>query len=252
MRTREEVRLVARLAAEGLGISAVARESGVPASTVARWLAGGAPRFRSPDAPSCPRCRHARHDSGSLDAAAYSYVLGLYLGDGHVARFPRTHCLRIYLDTRYPGIIAECVAALERVLPDNRATAITGRACTVVQCYSGQWPCLLPQHGPGYKHDREIALEPWQRALTRAHPGALLRGLIHSDGSRFLNPVRRRGRTYRYPRYLFSNVSEDIKAIFCEHLDQLGVQWRRAGTANISIARREAVAKLDAFVGPKR
>jgi hypothetical protein len=55
-----------------------------------------------------------------------------------------------------------------------------------------------------------------------------------------------------YPRYYFSNVSEDIKAIFCEHLDLLGIEWKRNGPMSISIARRAAVAKLDEFVGPKR
>jgi hypothetical protein len=36
------------------------------------------------------------------------------------------------------------------------------------------------------------------------------------------------------------------------HLDLLGVPRRPAGPRNISIARREGVATLDAFVGPKR
>jgi hypothetical protein len=54
-----------------------------------------------------------------------------------------------------------------------------------------------------------------------------------------------------YPRYQFSNRSDDIKAMFCEHLDLLGIAWRRARARNISIARREAVAALDEFVGPK-
>ena len=47
-------------------------------------------------------------------------------------------------------------------------------------------------------------------------------------------------------------MSADIKTIFCEHLDLLGIAWRRASHRNISIARREAVALLDEFVGPKR
>jgi hypothetical protein len=69
-------------------------------------------------------------------------------------------------------------------------------------------------------------------------------------------PFREHGRAARPPvrlsRYSFSNRSEDIKGILCEHLDLLGIAWRRAGDQNISIARREAVAALDAFVGPKR
>jgi hypothetical protein len=46
--------------------------------------------------------------------------------------------------------------------------------------------------------------------------------------------------------------SEDIKGIFCTHLDQLGVRWTRPNRSDIAIDRRSEVAKLDAFVGPKR
>jgi len=51
---------------------------------------------------------------------------------------------------------------------------------------------------------------------------------------------------------MFSNRSRDIHAIFSDHLNQLGIAWRWSSDHTISIARREAVARLDAFVGPKR
>jgi hypothetical protein len=88
--------------------------------------------------------------------------------------------------------------------------------------------------------------------ITREHPGALLRGLIHSDGSRFIATQVVHHRTYRYARYDFANRSEGIKAIFCEHLDLLGIPWTRLNDRGIQIARRTAVAALDAFIGPKR
>jgi hypothetical protein len=56
---------------------------------------------------------------------------------------------------------------------------------------------------------------------------------------------------YTYPRYQFSNESADIKRIFTDALDQLGIAWRVMNRKTISIARREAVAALDEFVGPK-
>ena len=49
-----------------------------------------------------------------VDQAAYSYLLGMYLGDGHLTHFPRTLRLQIYLDSRYPAIIGECVRAVRR------------------------------------------------------------------------------------------------------------------------------------------
>jgi len=58
-------------------------------------------------------------------------------------------------------------------------------------------------------------------------------------------------REYAYPRYFFSNMSADIRAIYTDALDLLGVAWRQNRHNSISVARREAVAALDAFVGPK-
>jgi hypothetical protein len=58
-------------------------------------------------------------------------------------------------------------------------------------------------------------------------------------------------RHYQYPRYLFSNASEDIRAIFQDACDLFGVQWRKTHWNVISVARKEDVAKLDLVVGPK-
>ncbi|MGH2970147.1 MAG: transcriptional regulator [Solirubrobacteraceae bacterium] len=234
-------------------MNAISRTTGIPIGTVHRWLSGRPPAFEEPEGTTCTGCGHLEHTPERLDQSAYAYLLGLYLGDGHVASFPRTYCLRVYLDSRYPQIVRSCEDAVARVMAFNRVAAIpTNKGCTIVQCYSKQWPCLLPQHGAGAKHERRIVLTDWQVAITSAHARELVRGLIHSDGSRSDNTVRTRERTYVYSRYLFSNRSEDIKAILCAHLDLLGIPWRRAGSADISVARREAVARLDEFVGPKR
>ena len=56
---------------------------------------------------------------------------------------------------------------------------------------------------------------------------------------------------YEYPRYMFANESADILGICGEALDQLGVSWRFSRRNTISVARRDAVARLDQFVGPK-
>ena len=110
---------------------------------------------------------------------------------------------------------------------------------------------MLPQHGPGRKHERRIQLVQWQENLVALYPHELARGLIHSDGWRGTNRVSAGRRTYEYGRYNFTNRSEDIRAIFTDALDRLGVAWRPMGAYDISIARREAVAALDAFVEPK-
>jgi hypothetical protein len=97
------------------------------------------------------------------------------------------------------------------------------------------------------KHERNIELTDWQRKIVERHPKSLVRGLIHSDGCRVLN--KSMGRVYL--RYFFTNASSDIRTIFCDACDQLGIAWRHPKERHISIARRESVALLDTFVGPK-
>jgi hypothetical protein len=111
---------------------------------------------------------------------------------------------------------------------------------------------LLPQYGPGLKHSRPIVLVDWQQRIVSAHPDQLVRGLIHSDGWRGINRIRHPRKTYEYLRYEFKNTSADIRGIFCDACDALGVEWRVMKPDTISIARRASVAKLDAFIGPKR
>jgi hypothetical protein len=42
--------------------------------------------------------------AGMNDAKSYSYLLGLYLGDGCISRHPRAWRLRIVLDDKYPKL----------------------------------------------------------------------------------------------------------------------------------------------------
>jgi hypothetical protein len=56
---------------------------------------------------------------------------------------------------------------------------------------------------------------------------------------------------YEYPRYFFSNLSDDIRRIFCEHCELLGIRWTQSNPRNISISHRKSVALMDEFIGPK-
>jgi hypothetical protein len=190
-----------------------------------------------------------------LTAWAYAYLLGQYLGDGCITRHPKdVFRLQIIACTAYPRLIEEVAAAMCLVMPASKVSRqpLDGEGCTLVNSYSKHWPHLFPQHGPGMKHTRPIALADWQREICDRYPARLIRGLIHSDGCRSINTIKHPKRTYRYPRYQFSNVSDDIRGIFCEYLDLLGIEWRRMNACNISVARRASVAELDRLVGPKR
>lgn len=50
---------------------------------------------------------------------------------------------------------------------------------------------------------------------------------------------------------MFTNESADVRALCGQVLDRLGVAWRYSRRNTISVARREAVTRLDEFVGPK-
>ena len=133
----------------------------------------------------------------------------------------------------------------------HKTSRVQMQGCTWVRSYSKHWPCLLPQHGPGPKHKRPIVLEQWQQQIVQAESKAFLRGLIHSDGCRCVNQVVVKGKRYSYPRYFFSNKSADIMRLCQEALDRVGAQWRMNNPHSLSVARRDSVALLDTFIGPK-
>jgi hypothetical protein len=184
----------------------------------------------------------------------YTYLLGQYLGDGHIARSGRSQALRIACTRAYPQVIAEVAHAMTAVAGTSVNYQVRD-GCTLVNSATVHWLCMFPQHGPGMKHTRKIELTDWQKRLVKDDPWGLIRGLLHSDGCRATNIVHRPlpsgVRTYVYPRYFFSNTSGDIRTIFTDALDILGIEWRQNRHNSISIARRRSVAALDEFVGPK-
>ena len=203
----------------------VARELGIPRSTIQNWRCNGAPSGRR-------RREQVRHQR-PIDERAYSYLLGMYLGDGCLVRYERTYALLITLDKRYPGIVRECVGAMGRSLPRPVRSQPPRGGAIRLYSYSPSWVNLFPQHGAGRKHRRRIWLADWQSEITERYTREFIRGLIHSDGSRCINrfsvklPSGRVG-NYAYPRYFFTNYSIDIQRIFCDHCDMLGIRWSQS------------------------
>jgi hypothetical protein len=256
MRSVEEVHEVGALVAAGENDCAIARRTGIPRGTVRewrherRWAQWPYADYRN----SCQTCGAPGHDFDALPRA-YVYLLGMYLGDGHIVECPRSvYRLTIAMDAKYPEMISECSRAVAALAPGAppRLQPLKDSRCVFVIKHSRIWPCLFPQHGPGRKHERPIVLSTWQQALVNRDPEAFLRGLIHSDGCRFINPIRHGRKLYEYSRYNFSNASADIRQLFCDACDRLGIEWRVMNARNISVAKRRSVARLDEFVGPKR
>ncbi|GGT12818.1 helix-turn-helix domain-containing protein [Streptomyces chromofuscus] len=244
------------LVAQGRSVNSVSKETGISCAAIRSWLKRITP---------LPRTRHQCSICGPTaeppaDRAAYSYLLGLYPGDGCISPGRKSgYFLRIACADSWPGLIAACAAAVEVINPNGKSYRVQAVGYTSIVAYSQHWPCLFPQHGPGKKHERAIVLQPWQQEIVDGHPWEFIRGLIHSDGCRVTNWTTRmvggERKRYEYPRYFFTNVSADIRRLYTDTLDKLGVAWTictRDGTPyNISVARKTSVALMDAHVGPK-
>jgi hypothetical protein len=239
----------------GASLRSVSMSIGINRSTLREWRDN--PEKAKSARTYCPRCG----DDPTLPEPhrEYAYLLGLYLGDGciSVGGNPAKGVwkLRIMCADAWPGLVQECVRATQAVRPTSKIMLQQKPGCHEVASYSKHWPCLFPQHGPGMKHTRKIELADWQQVIVDEYPGDFARGLFHSDGYRGINRVRRAladgEHWYEYPRYLFVNMSQDILQLCGQTLDKLEVEWRFSKPTTISVAKREAVARLDAFVGPK-
>jgi hypothetical protein len=246
MRTFAERRQVNKWLARGASDYAIAGITGVPRRTVQRRR-----RYpdRGPQGPSRPSPWRPP------DPPTYAYLLGIYLGDGCLS--PKGSPLMIALDARYPGIVGEAEEAIRVTIPGITPRRYMPKENLIrVLASSTLWREVFPQHGPGRKHERKIELVEWQQEIATVFPRELLRGLIHSDGCRTMNRFRTKlpsGRIapYEYPRYFFSNLSEDIRRIFCEHCELLGIRWTQSNPRNSSVSHRDSVALMDEFIGPK-
>lgn len=256
LRSIDDNRRVGYLLAAGKSDREIAEATGIPRRTIWDWRHGrNQARNRTRHTTHLRYACADNHDFAELPALPYVYLLGLYLGDGCISKNRRgVWCMRIALDAAYPGIVRECQSALEAIFPSKQARVAERRDCRCidVSMWSKHWPCLIPQHGPGRKHLRSIALTGWQTEVVEAQRKAFLRGLIHSDGTRVIATERKGNYVRRAPRYAFSNKSEDIKRLFCESCDSLGIRWTRPCDRQIAIYRKASVAILDEFIGPKR
>lgn len=240
----------------GLNDCEISRRLEIPRGTIRDWRR---PRYVK-ERPElvCPRCWRAakpmRFTSGD-----YAELLGLYLGDGSISSSPRTLRLRIALDAKYPKIIEHTRLLLTRCFPENSVDVIRRGLkgnCVNVSTYSNHLPCLFPQHGPGPKHKRSMALERWQKAMLAAQPWSFIRGCIWTDGCAFVNRTDiHRPQPYEYLTYHFANMSKDIVDLFVKACDSVQVFTRvtvdRKGLWNVRINRRESVARMLEHVGRK-
>lgn len=241
----------ARLAEQGLSFRAIGRELDVHKDTVRYWLRAAKPRI---DHSRCPGCGEPLPSPVRVTGPSYAFLLFAYLGDGAIVRVqPEKRSLRltITLDDAYPDLQRAVLGVVEFTFPGANARLVNrATGCQDVLVHHTHLACVFPQHGPGRKHHRRIALEPWQWEHVRAHPWEALRGAIYTDGCVCENRMTIRGRRYSYTTYDFSNRSDDILGIVRDVAEHVDLRPKRNGHG-IRWARRPDVAQLQEHVGTK-
>jgi hypothetical protein len=243
-------RAVMALLGTGLSDYRIAEQTGVERATVRNWRLAAHP-------PQTVLRAELVATWSVKELPTYCYLLGAYLGDGTV-HAQKGLSLNIVNDRRYPGVSNEILTAMAKTFPGRSPRmhpSSTGESD--ILCISH--PAIaraFPQNGVGRKHVRPIVLTDWQLEFTSAHPASLLRGLIHSDGCRVINRFQTKlpsGRVaeYSYVRYFFSNLSSDIRRVFVEHCELLGIRVTQSNHRNLTVSQRKSVAILEQIVGPK-
>lgn len=187
-----------------------------------------------------------------IDSKYYSYMLGLYLGDGYINQMPRTYRLRVSLGCEHQDVIDRCLKNLNRLLPNNKINILCKNKSKAVDVsvYSKTLPHIFPQHGGGPKHLRRILLLDWQESILDKFPEAFIAGLFDADGSEYIHKNRVKGvvtSSYRY--FLFCNKSDDICNLFIKYCNLLNISvkkcTRKDGVKYLYIRKKQQVQIFD-------
>ena len=252
MRTIEERRRILELYNNGLNHSEISRAINISRTTIRDIIKKYSGEVSNLEKELNREITYNLNCNSPL-AKDYAYILGVYLGDGYIDKLPRTERFRIFQDVKYTDIIKRESEALQRLLPNNKINLINhGQGCKAICIHSTKLSEIFPQHGIGRKHDRLIELENWQREVIKKYPKQFIRGLIETDGCRYISS-QYKGKDY--VAYQFTNKSKDIINLCCNALEYIDIKYivnkRKAGAYDVRVYRQKDVAFLDTFIGPK-
>lgn len=255
MRTKEEYENVKNLLDKGLTPTEIAKITAVPRRTISDWKRRppksltGEILYR--DIIGCTNCKETltsvkeRIIEDKTLHSTYSYLLGLYLGDGYISKQPKTYRLRIALDKKYDKLNEYAKKALEKIFIKNSVGVVYPEGCINLSVYYRGLPNVFPHTGKGKKHHRPIVLEQWQKDIL--DPTQFLKGLFHSDGSYYLS----KGNGY----YNFTNFSKDIIELYKTTCNTLGIDYAEVnyetGKHVINHNKRDTVERMMKIFGTK-
>lgn len=248
MRTPKEVELIKKCFDEGRNQSETARLLKIPRRTIKDYFTKFKSGIKILSKEDSLQEFLDKLNSENL-YGEYSYLLGLYLGDGHIAKTKdlkngdSVFKLRIFQDQKYINLIEYCSVVMKKLF-NNSVSIINRSGCKEILLYKKNLPILFPQHGNGKKHQRKIELEDWQARIVSAYPRPFIKGLIHSDGCRYISQNQ--------IRYDLSNLSEDIHLLFERACNLIGIQTRRHGkNRSQQVPIKNQSILLDSFIGSK-
>lgn len=227
-----------KLLNEGMKISEIAKVTGINRSSISNWKQRqGRVGRKEPTISIC-------------DNRIYSFLLGMYLGDGHIFQLERTQRFTITNDKKYEtlnNLIIECGKILFESNPYvfDRESRNRGKSLDII-FHKTTMSLFFPQHGRGKKHSRDIKLEQWQ--LDIIDHVQLLKGLMFSDGSSYVDNQS------NILKYNFSNKSDDIHSICRRCLDILNIEYhiQIKKNANYTMIHKKSESdKLFELIGTK-
>lgn len=177
----------------------------------------------------------------------YSYLFGLYLGDGCVEYVKGNfHVLSIHQDSKYINLINKHKESIINIF--GKPPYIFNRGnCTIIRVGGSHVKFLFPKFGVGMKHLNKITLP--KILLDNIDYLNLMKGLFQADGSYYLD---RHAKKYCFN---FVNKSLDIIEIFKFCLDKLSIGCtiykRKSDIYCLSVRRKSEVSKLLDLIGTK-
>lgn len=250
MRTKSEYDQCIALKDQNYNNCQIAKMTNIPRETIKTWFKNGfQPKFKLQE--RLLNTPIIIEEFLKNKEPEYAFILGFYLGDGYINGFKNrnTQKLRLYNDSKYPILNDLILKSLRSIFPNRKSYIYKQKQhnCCEISVYDPNLSIIFPQHGKGKKHERKIELNSLQENIVSNYPKEFLRGLLMSDGCRYVSNG--------YIMYQFTNKSKDLINIFIKYASLLGLKTRIVkkpdGSQNVFITTRNSVNILETFVGPK-
>ena len=240
MRTNTERQKVLEYHNKGLSQNEISKLCNIPRSTISGWI-------KSPNKKNIEFDPYEYIIKNNLQKT-YSYILGLYLGDGYIDKMPRTWRFRVFNAKTYVELNNHIERELKKIFPLNKVNRVDSNTYYSIYVYSKNIPLLFPHYGEGKKHQRKINLLEWQKKIII--PKYFIKGLFHSDGSYYPRTDKRSGKISW--SYDFRNESDDILKFFKMYCNEIGIKCTFSSKPKcIHVYRKEYVEKLKKLIGTK-